>query len=78
MIVEFAIIIMLSQKDLFSDAVSEILGDLGETGVLKLSDYNQLMRILSDSQDEIEKRSADRILRFVRRGRIQIEDDIYN
>lgn len=69
---------MLSPTDLFSDAVSEILGDLGETGMLKLSDYNQLMRILSDSHDEIEKRSADRILRFVRRGRIKIEDDMYN
>ena len=71
---------MLSQRDIFSDTVSEILGDIGETGMLKLSDYNQLMRILSESQDEIEKRSADRILRFVRRGRIKIETDseIYN
>ena len=78
MIVEFAIITMLSQTDLCSDAVSEILGYLGETGVLKLSDYNQLIRILSESTDEIEKISADRILRFVRRGRIKIEDDSYN
>ena len=78
MIVEFTVITMLSQTDLFSDAISEIIGYIGETGVLKLSYYNQLMKILSESQDEIEKSAADRILRFVRRGRIKIEDDMYN
>ena len=76
-VVEFTPRHMLYQAEFFSDSVSEILGSIGATGVLRLSDYGQLMAaILSDSLDETEKKSVDRMLRFVRRGRIQIEDDI--
>jgi len=70
---------MLSQAEFFSNAVSEILGSIGATGVMKLSDYSQLMTaLLSDSLDEAERKSVDRMLRFVRKGRIEIEDDISN
>lgn len=68
---------MLSQAELFSNTVSEILGSIGATGVLKLSDYTQLTTaLLSDCLDETERKSVDRMLRFVRKGRIKIEDDL--
>ena len=67
---------MLS-PEVFSNSVSEILGSIGVTGVMKLSEYGQLMTaILSETLNETERKSVDRMLRFVRRGRIKIEDDL--
>ena len=75
--VEFKRTNMLSQTSLLSDTISEILGSIGTTGLLKLSDYDRLTKaIWSDSLDEIDKKSALRVLHFVRRGRIEIIDDI--
>ena len=68
---------MLSQTSLLSDTISEILGAIGKTGALKLSEYDRLTKaVWSDALDEIDKKSALRVLHFVRRGRIEIIDDI--
>lgn len=68
---------MLFQTSLLSDTISEILGSIAETGFLKLSEYDRLMKAAwSDALNEIEQKSVERVLHFVRRGRIGIIDDI--
>ncbi|MGK7905362.1 MAG: hypothetical protein AB4352_28950 [Hormoscilla sp.] len=68
---------MLFQTSLLSDTISEIFGSIGETGVLKLSEYDRLTKaIWSDALNEIERKSVKRLLHFVRKGRIKIIDDI--
>jgi len=68
---------MLFQTSLLSDTISEILGSIGATGVLKLSEYDRLTKaVWSEVLDEKDKKSALRVLHFVRRGRIGIIDDI--
>ena len=70
---------MLSQTSFFSDRISEILGSIGKTGVLKLSEYDQLTTaVWSDALNEVEKKAVDRVMHFVGRGRIEIVDDIWH
>lgn len=67
---------MLSKIEFLSDTICDILGYVGSTGALKRSDHYELMvASLDDSLDEQEKKAVNRLLRFVRTGRLPVVDD---
>ena len=59
--------------ELVPGAIYEILASVAETGVLTLSDrYGLMAAVLDEALAPEERRTVDRILRAVLRGRIQI------
>lgn len=68
---------MLSQTEVLSQTVSDIIGAVGASGVLRPCDYSQLMAAsLNESLNDYERKTINRVLRFVRKGRIKIVDEI--
>ncbi|MEM9543143.1 MAG: hypothetical protein AAGA60_27085 [Cyanobacteria bacterium P01_E01_bin.42] len=58
---------------LIPGAISEIFASATDTGILTLSDrYGLLAASLDEGLDEDERRAVNRILRAVKRGKIQI------
>ena len=63
---------MLDLK-LIPGAISEIFASSADTGILTLADrYGLMAAALDDNLDENELRTVNRILRAVKRGKIQI------
>ncbi|MBP0001579.1 MAG: hypothetical protein J7641_21750 [Cyanobacteria bacterium SID2] len=68
---------MFPQVQLLPGAISEILAAVTETGCLTLADrYGLMAATLDDSLNEEDRRSANRLLRSVLRGRVRIANDL--
>ncbi len=64
---------MLNKIELIPGAVSAILADTAETGVLTQGDrYGLLAAVLDEDLPDEERRAVNRILRAVHRGRVQL------
>jgi len=67
---------MLIPINLIPGAIYEIVASTAETGVLTLSDrYGLMAAILEEKINSEERRTVDRILRSVQRGRLQLTRD---
>ena len=65
---------MLRHIQLLPGAISEILASTSETGKLTLTDRYELMAaIMDESLNEEERRSVNRLVRAVLRGRVNVE-----
>ncbi|WP_071517466.1 hypothetical protein [Geitlerinema sp. PCC 9228] len=68
---------MIPQIELLPGAVYDIMASASETGRLNLCDrYGLMAATLDDSLSEEERRAIDRLLRFVIRGRFQVDNEI--
>ncbi|OAB57721.1 hypothetical protein AY600_05865 [Phormidium willei BDU 130791] len=68
---------MIPQVQLLPGAISAILASVTDTGTLTLSDrYGLLAATLDENLDDCDRRSANRLLRSVIRGRVQIVNDL--
>lgn len=68
---------MIPQVQLLPGAISAILASVTDTGTLTLSDrYGLLAATLDENLDDCDRRSANRLLRSVIRGRVQIINDL--
>ncbi len=66
---------MLPQMELIPGALSEIIVSAIDTGCLTRTDrYGLMAAVLDESLNEEERRSVDRLLRSVMRGRIKTLD----
>ncbi|MDB9311827.1 hypothetical protein PN462_01845 [Spirulina sp. CS-785/01] len=64
---------MLNQLQLLPGAIAEILASVAETGQLTVLDrYGLMAATLDESVTEEEHRMITRLLRSVKRGRVQI------
>ncbi|MDB9312129.1 hypothetical protein PN462_03370 [Spirulina sp. CS-785/01] len=64
---------MFNPIQLLPGAIAEILASATETGALTLSDrYGLMAAALDDTLEEDDRRAVNRILRAVKRGRIQV------
>ena len=64
---------MFNQFVLLPGAISEIFATTTETGILTLSDrYGLMAATLDENLAEEERRVVNRLLRSIRRGRIQV------
>lgn len=67
---------MIPQIQLLPGAISAILASVTDTGALTLSDrYGLLAATLDENLDECDRRSANRLLRSVLRGRVRVIND---
>lgn len=65
---------MLPQVQLLPHALSELFATVTDNRYLTLSDrYGLMAAILSDNLSDAERRAADRLLRAIVRGKVQIE-----
>lgn len=65
---------MLRHIQLLPGAISEMLASTSETGKLTLTDrYGLMAAIMDDSLNEEERRSVNRLVRAVLRGRVNVE-----
>ena len=65
---------MFRHVQLLPGAISEMLASTSETGKLTLADrYGLMAAILDESLDEEERRSINRLVRAVLRGRVDVE-----
>lgn len=65
---------MLRHIQLLPGAISEILASTSETGKLTLTDrYGLMAAIMDESLNEEERRSVNRLVRAVLRGRVNVE-----
>ncbi|MEM9542097.1 MAG: hypothetical protein AAGA60_21695 [Cyanobacteria bacterium P01_E01_bin.42] len=63
----------MTQLQLFHTAISEIFASATDTGILTLRDrYSLLAASLDERLAEDERRAINRLLRAVRRGKIQV------
>ncbi|MGE5658173.1 MAG: hypothetical protein ACM37W_16340 [Actinomycetota bacterium] len=63
--------------NLLPGAISELIATVAETHCLTLADrYGLMAAILEDSLDEEERFSIDRLLRAIRRGQIQVVEQV--
>lgn len=68
---------MLPTACLLPSALSDVFVQSLDSGKLTLADrYGLLIAVLTTNLEEEEKRSLDRILYAVRRGRVAIADEI--
>ncbi|MBO9999428.1 MAG: hypothetical protein J7641_10555 [Cyanobacteria bacterium SID2] len=68
---------MFPQLQLLPGAISDILASVTETGYLTVADrYGLMAATLDDTLDEIDRRSANRLLRAVLHGRVQLVDEL--
>lgn len=66
---------MFPTIQLLPGAISEILATVTETGVLTLADrYGLMAAALDESLPDEDRRSANRLLRSILKGRIQLVD----
>lgn len=62
---------------LLPHAISELMAQVSATRKITLADrYGLMAAILEESLDEEDRFSIDRLLRALRRGRLQIVDEI--
>ncbi|MBP0003676.1 MAG: hypothetical protein J7642_08125 [Cyanobacteria bacterium SBC] len=67
---------MVSLK-LLPGAISEMMASVSETGCVTLADrYGLMAAVLDDTLAEEDRRSADRLLRSIARGRVKVSDDL--
>ncbi len=67
---------MVSLK-LLPGAISEMMASVSETGCVTLADrYGLMAAVLDDTLAEEDRRSADRLLRSIVRGRVKVSDDL--
>ncbi|MEM9539204.1 MAG: hypothetical protein AAGA60_06785 [Cyanobacteria bacterium P01_E01_bin.42] len=63
----------MTQIQLLPGAISEIFASATETGILTLSDrYGLMAAALDEGLDREERRAVNRILYFVKQGRITV------
>lgn len=68
---------MLKHIQLLPGAISEMLASTSETGKLTLTDrYGLMAAIMDDSLNEEERRSVNRLVRAVLRGRVNVEESM--
>ena len=68
---------MIPQIQLLPGAISAILASDTDNGALTLSDrYGLLAATLDENLDDCDRRSANRLLRSVVRGRVQVINDL--
>ncbi len=68
---------MFPQLQLLPGAISDIMAAVTETGYLTVADrYGLMAATLDDTLDESDRRSANRLLRAVRRGRVRVADEL--
>ncbi|MGK7926284.1 MAG: hypothetical protein AB4290_13750 [Spirulina sp.] len=64
---------MFNQLALLPDALSEIFATASENGILTLCDrYGLMAATLTEDLNEEDRRAIDRLLRAIKRGRIQL------
>ncbi len=62
---------------LLPHAISELMAQVSATRKITLADrYGLMAAILEESLDEQDRFSIDRLLRALRRGRLQVVDEI--
>ncbi len=67
---------MIPCVQLLPGATAEILASVADTGVLTLGDrYGLMAATLDESLDEEERRSVDRLIRRIVRGRVKVDSD---
>ncbi len=67
----------MSPINLLPGAISEIIATTADTHTITKADrYGLMAAILEDSLTEEDRRSIDRLLRALLRGRIQVVDDL--
>ncbi len=68
---------MLPYVQLIPGSISEILVSANETGTITLADrYGLMAASLDDSLEEDERRSVNRLLRAVMRGKIKVSQEL--
>ncbi len=68
---------MFEQVRLLPGAISDLFAQISSSGTITLADrYGLMAALLEDSLTEEERASIDRLLRAIRRGRMQIVDEI--
>ena len=68
---------MRSYIESLSNSISEIIANSASTRRLTLSDYHLLTTVVKNEVlSEFERKSAQRAIYLVRRGRISLVDDI--
>jgi hypothetical protein len=68
---------MFSPIQLLPGAIFAILACSSETGILTLADrYGLMAAILDEELDEEERRSVNRLLRAVLKGRVRIDSQL--
>ncbi|WP_448560497.1 hypothetical protein [Trichothermofontia sp.] len=68
---------MIPSVRLLPSAISELFAQVSSTGKLTLADrYGLMAAILEESLSEDERRSIDRLLRALKRGRIEVVNDL--
>jgi hypothetical protein len=67
---------MLPNLQLLPGAISEILVSVRDTGVLTKADcYGLMAAALDDSLSEEDRRSVNRLVRAVRKGKVRVIQD---
>lgn len=68
---------MLPDLKLLPGAISEILVSARDTGVLTKADcYGLMAAALDDSLSEDDRRSINRLVRAVRKGKVRVVDEL--
>jgi len=68
---------MISPVNLLPTAISELFAQATRSGKITLADrYGLMAAILADNLDEEERNAIDRLLRSLRRGRLQVVDEL--
>ncbi|MGB3693373.1 MAG: hypothetical protein WBG70_15530 [Spirulinaceae cyanobacterium] len=68
---------MLPYVQLIPGSISEILVSANETGTITLADrYGLMAAALDDSLEEDERRSVNRLLRAIMRGKIKVSQEL--
>ena len=69
---------MQSPVAILSNAIAEIFATASATQTLKYSEYEQLTTALNCSLEKQELKAIERLLHFVKRGNIQLVNDLYS
>jgi hypothetical protein len=68
---------MFEQVRLLPGAISDLFAQISSSGKITLADrYGLMAALLDDSLTEEERASIDRLLRAIRRGRMQVVNEI--
>jgi len=68
---------MQSPVNLIPSALGELFAEVNHTGYITLADrYGLMAAIFDETLTEEDKRSIDRLLRSVRRGRIKLVNEL--
>ncbi|MGK7901982.1 MAG: hypothetical protein AB4352_11310 [Hormoscilla sp.] len=68
---------MRSYIETLSNSISEIVFNTAQTGTINLSDYHLLTTVINNEfLSEFERKSAQRVLYLLRRGRLSLVDNL--